>query len=165
MNCCRFELTRSPSPSLWCQNKYSHIVEHSMTYPLYESIPQCHVRLVVFCTNMKKMCTQTPSMLLESEKNGTHIPPPRPVKWQLGSNIDWNEGCFLFTLSLGSDPRSKKKEKKKQSWDKNSPRSREAHMLMHNHNVQYPNLRDYRKIEQWQGHRSIPIMVALCIIS
>lgn len=40
-----------------------------------------------------------------------------------------------------------------------------AHMLMHNHNVQYPNLRDYRKIEQWQGHRSIPIMVALCIIS
>lgn len=40
-----------------------------------------------------------------------------------------------------------------------------AHMLMHNHNVQYPNLRDYRKIEQWQGHKSIPIMVALLIIS
>lgn len=32
-------------------------------------------------------------------------------------------------------------------------------MLMHNHNVQYPNLRDYREIEQWQGRTIIPIMV------
>lgn len=51
-----------------------------MTYALYESIPLCHVQLSVFCTNMTKMSTQTPLMLLESEKNGAHISLPRLVK-------------------------------------------------------------------------------------
>lgn len=58
----------------------------------------------------------------------------------------------MLTLNLGSDPRYKKckegEKKEKKKGDKNSPEAEGEHMLMHNHNVQYPNLRDYRKIEQ-----------------
>lgn len=62
----------------------------------------------------------------------------------------------MLTLNLGLDPRY---EKVQEGWEwrgsgvggcrkKSSPEAEGEHMLMHNHNVQYPNLGDYRKIEQ-----------------
>lgn len=141
------------------------------TWPILhvESTPLCHAELSVLSTNVARMCIQAPPVLFQGRKWNTHLASStREMTSGMQYRMKW--GVFLVNLEswLGSQIQKVQgggKKKQKKNGDKNSPEAEGEHMLMHNHNVQYPNLRDYRKIEQWQGHRSIPITAALCIIS
>lgn len=77
------EYPKFTSPSRLIKNEFGAKINcYQLLRALCESIPLCHVQLLVFCTNMYSLDA------LRKWEKGMHVSLPGVVKWQLGCHID-----------------------------------------------------------------------------